>query len=138
MSEDFTPAVRNETTAPILPYAAPTPVAPTTPAVPAGWHPHPQNPGLLRYWDGQAWTDHTAPTHQPAGPAAPVAQQPQQIVIQQSNNMGGGYGPRTNHALHFVLTVLTGGLWLVVWIPVAISNNAKQNRMQVGGNTHYR
>jgi hypothetical protein len=38
----------------------------------AGWHPDPAGvPGRLRWWDGQAWTDHT---HDPA-PAAP-AQQP--------------------------------------------------------------
>lgn len=28
---------------------------------PAGWHPDPQNPGQLRYWDGTTWTDHRAP-----------------------------------------------------------------------------
>lgn len=27
---------------------------------------------------------------------------------------------RVNHRLHFWLTVLTGGGWLFVWIPVAI------------------
>lgn len=28
----------------------------------------------------------------------------------------------TNHALHIVLTLLTGGLWLLVYIPLAISH----------------
>jgi len=27
----------------------------------AGWHPNPENPRELRYWDGNEWTDHTAP-----------------------------------------------------------------------------
>jgi hypothetical protein len=36
---------------------------------PAGWHPDPQNPGQLRYWDGNQWTEHRAPgSQQPATP----------------------------------------------------------------------
>lgn len=30
---------------------------------------------------------------------------------------------KTNHVLHFILTLLTGGLWLFVWIPLAVSRN---------------
>ena len=36
---------------------------------PAGWYPDPQDPRLVRYWDGSGWTPHTA--------AAPQSQQPQ-------------------------------------------------------------
>ena len=32
----------------------------------AGWYPDPSAPGILRYWTGQQWTDHTAPDPQPA------------------------------------------------------------------------
>lgn len=35
---------------------------------PAGWHPDPQNPNLLRYWDGQQWTGHTQPRPQQGPP----------------------------------------------------------------------
>ena len=28
---------------------------------PAAWHPDPDRPGLLRYWDGSQWTEHRAP-----------------------------------------------------------------------------
>ena len=38
---------------------------------PAGWYPDPQDASQLRYWDGQSWTDHTAPSAPPASPAAP-------------------------------------------------------------------
>lgn len=31
-----------------------------------------------------------------------------------------GYRPPIRHGLHFVLTLLTGGLWLFVWIPLAM------------------
>ncbi|WP_440712091.1 DUF2510 domain-containing protein [Gordonia sp. FQ] len=44
------------TTAP--PAAAPVP---PPPAVPAGWYPDPNGAPLQRYWDGAAWTEHTAP-----------------------------------------------------------------------------
>ncbi|WP_295649745.1 hypothetical protein [uncultured Dietzia sp.] len=30
---------------------------------------------------------------------------------------------RVNHALHLVLTLLTAGLWLPVWIILAIANS---------------
>lgn len=38
---------------------------------PAGWYPDPQNPAQLRYWDGQAWSESTAPAA-PAAPSAPA------------------------------------------------------------------
>ena len=28
----------------------------------------------------------------------------------------------TSHLAHFILTVLTGGVWVIVWIIVALSN----------------
>jgi Protein of unknown function (DUF2510) len=46
---------------------------PQQPSVPAGWYPDPGGQGL-RYWDGAAWTEHTAP-------AAPAAEQPQQAEV---------------------------------------------------------
>ncbi len=42
----------------------------------ANWYPDPSAPGVLRYWDGQAWTEHTAPD--PAAAAtdpAPTSQE---------------------------------------------------------------
>lgn len=36
---------------------------------PAGWYPHPTMADTLRYWDGDAWTEHIAPAGgQQAGP----------------------------------------------------------------------
>ncbi|WP_186626565.1 DUF2510 domain-containing protein [Rhodococcus sp. BP22] len=44
----------------------------TSPTPPPGWHPDPSEPGLLRYWDGTQWTEHTQSAAEPtaAGPTA--------------------------------------------------------------------
>ncbi|VXB78763.1 DUF2510 domain-containing protein [Aeromicrobium sp. 9AM] len=47
---------------------------PETPRTPAGWYPDAQ--GEMRYWDGQAWTAHTATNYAQTQPQAP--QQPTQ------------------------------------------------------------
>jgi uncharacterized protein (AIM24 family) len=41
--------------------------------VDANWYPDPNQPGTLRYWDGTAWTEHTAPDPAAAGAAGPQA-----------------------------------------------------------------
>ncbi len=46
----------------------------TTPPTPSGWYPDPEQAGLLRYWDGAAWTEHRSPVQEPpTESAAPVA-----------------------------------------------------------------
>jgi uncharacterized protein YxjI len=35
----------------------------TRPSTPPGWYPDQQNPRLHRWWDGQAWTANTRPSH---------------------------------------------------------------------------
>ena len=46
---------------------------------PAGWYPDSSTPGTLRYWNGDAWTEHVAPA-QPA--AQPVVQPVVQPMVQ--------------------------------------------------------
>lgn len=43
-------------------------------------------------------------------------QQIQQTVVMNNNR-------RVNHVLHLVLTILTAGLWLPIWIILAIANS---------------
>ncbi len=43
---------------------APASTTPPPPGIPAGWYPDADNDKLLRYWDGQVWTEHTAPNAQ--------------------------------------------------------------------------
>lgn len=104
------------------PPSPPTaPYTPTTslpnPSAPAGWYPDPVSPGILRYHDGFSWTDYRRP-------AAPQqVQQPQVIYVApqsyvQSNVVVQRAG--VNHGLHLVLTILTCGMWLPVWILLII------------------
>ncbi|MFD0891413.1 DUF2510 domain-containing protein, partial [Streptosporangium algeriense] len=46
-----------------------------TTQTPAGWYPDPYGSPLLRWWDGNQWTDATHPRDtSPQGQAAPPAQ----------------------------------------------------------------
>ncbi|WFR72657.1 DUF2510 domain-containing protein [Prescottella defluvii] len=109
----------------VLPMVVPSTPAPTPPpsTTPAGWYADPDGKPVQRYWDGNRWTEHTAPqAHAPA-----VAAPPAPIIINNSSSASAaatvvvaGRKP-VNHLLHFILTILTGGLWLFVWIIVAIA-----------------
>jgi len=94
----------------IPPTTSPHPMAPQYHG-PAGWHPDPTGQPTLRYFDGRGWTNHLAPMPPPAyGGHSPGVG----VAVAVAN----GGGP--NHALHAVLTLLTFGMWLPIWILVAI------------------
>ena len=95
-------------------------------AVPAGWYPDPENgtgfrygsAPSLRYFDGIVWTDQRAPMQR-----RPQQQQQPTIVNQVYASASPTVIVRSggvNHGLHLLLTVLTCGMWLPVWIIVAI------------------
>jgi Protein of unknown function (DUF2510) len=86
------------------------------PAPQPGWYPDPSGAPGQRYFDGQQWTINAPPP-------------PPQPSIVINNNVGApaplivATGP--NHALHLVLTLLTCGMWLPVWLIVAIVGNRR-------------
>lgn len=70
---------------------------------PAGWYPDPSDPGTQRYWDGSAWTDHSAPLAQAQGDPA-------------------GYtGPTPGHTSLLVAGWLTAIFFPPVGIAIAIN-----------------
>ncbi|HEX5332995.1 MAG TPA: DUF2510 domain-containing protein [Cellulomonas sp.] len=74
-----------------------------------GWYPDPQDPGALRWFDGQAWTDSRA-----TASAGPSSGQPWQ----------GGQAParpRSSGALALIIVALVVGAFLVVGILAAIA-----------------
>lgn len=93
--------------------------APFSPA--PGWYPDPGGQPGQRYHDGQRWTQHFVPTP----PAAPPPPAPAVAVA-----VSAGGGP--NHALHLILTLLTCGMWLPIWILVAIFGGGSSSSVAVG------
>lgn len=70
------------------------------PQVAPGWYHDPKS-GMQRWWDGTQWTENFAPAA------------PQQVVV---------VNHRTNHVFHLIMSIITFGLWIPVWIIVAIAN----------------
>ena len=98
----------------------------------SGWFPDPYGKDAYRYFDGTNWTAGTSPVPGYLAPAppqpehlAPLSPQPQPykwwIPPQRQQPKGTQVvvkGPDTT--IHFVLTVLTCGLWLPIWIIAAL------------------
>lgn len=82
-----------------------------------GWYPDPPGAPGQRYVDGRRWT-YRAPS-----PSPPPTPPPTSIVI--NNTVAAPthlvVSPGPNHALHLVLTLLTCGMWLPVWLVVAVA-----------------
>ncbi len=46
-----------------------------------GWYPDPSRSDLQRYWDGEAWTESTAPAAWPGGPPAPTGPRNEPLAV---------------------------------------------------------
>lgn len=36
---------------------------------------------------------------------------------------------KTSHVLHLLLSIVTAGIWVLIWILVAVSNNSENNKI---------
>lgn len=79
-----------------------------------GWYD--DGTGHQRWFDGNAWTHHYA--DQQAVQAQPQYA-PQQVIVNQRKNY------KTSHAFHLVMSIITLGLWLPVWLIVGLYNASK-------------
>lgn len=108
----------------------------------AGWYD--DGSGRQRWWDGGAWTVHYADQHvaaivAPTPPTAPgyyldhegtqrwwdggrwgQIAPPTTSVIVQSRRVY-----KTSHGFHLIMSILTIGVWLPVWLVVGIYNSAR-------------
>jgi hypothetical protein len=60
-----------------------------SPLPPPGWYPDPSSSRIYRWWDGQAWTQHTS-VGQPVATEVPVAAAPAQVHATALRETGGG------------------------------------------------
>lgn len=74
-----------------------------------GWYP---NGGVERWWDGQQWT-HQTRTIQAAAPRKAVTWVPHQ----------------THPTFHLIMTLLTCGLWLPIWLIIAIVQSITRRKV---------
>ena len=49
------------------------------------------------------------------------------------------HGGRVNHIMHFILSILTAGFWLIIWLLLAMFSRRKLMTLSVDefGNTHF-
>lgn len=88
---------------------------------PAGWYPDPNAPGQMRYWDGQVWTQQTAPAQQPQQP-----QQPGTPGFDQGQPGGPGHSEaKKNPAVWIIsgLAALLVALVVIVIVLLAVSGD---------------
>jgi hypothetical protein len=123
-------------------------------ATPAGWYPDPRSPQNERYWDGQRWTDQVRKASTviasqagevATGEAKSADERKAILASRVAYYVGSGYRPesqteyqatlvrghRPNHVLHLILSLVTVGLWLVVWFFVAISSGERRKVITV-------
>lgn len=86
---------------------------------PPGWYPDPVIPNTLRWWTGEEWSEHVSPMPQQTAPQSPVMYQPQAILVQP------GTYYKTSHGFHLIMSIITFGLWIPVWIIVGIMNASR-------------
>ena len=63
----------------------------------------------------------TAPKAAGPGEATPYTDQEVAVLLSRKK--------KTNHVLHLLLSIVTAGLWLIVWAVVTNNNNAENSRV---------
>lgn len=83
-----------------------------------GWYDN--GAGRQQWWDGNQWTNHFA-DQQPVQPSYAI--QPQygtQVVVAPAQKIY-----KTSHGFHLLMSIITLGLWLPVWLIVGVYNASK-------------
>jgi hypothetical protein len=124
----YTPPPAQPVNQPVFPPATPQPPAQPWPsAYPPAQPAAPASPDQLRPGEKSVWERKTV-----------LAQHIQQEVakggrVESQNDTTAVmvYGSPVNNVLHLILTLITAGLWLLIWIPVAIFGGEKRKMLVV-------
>ena len=81
----------------------------------AGWHPDPSGRHQQRYWDGQAWTDAVADGGQQSSDPFTAPPAPTTGYGVTGRAQRGPLGRPTNVGTQILLTIVTLGVWALVW-----------------------
>ena len=106
---------------------------------PAGWYANPDVAGQQRYWDGTVWTDQTRDSSSTEARQASLAGEIRKWVSSYGYRVESQSefqaiivrGKKPNHVLHLLLSIITAGLWLIVWIIVAIGGGERRRVISV-------
>lgn len=100
---------------------------------PPGWYEH---EGTTQWWDGTKWTGHRQPKAEHSGIGDP-RRAALDRALEFAATRGGvvesrtdyqafvAYGHPANHVMHAILSILTFGFWLIVWLFVAASGDRR-------------
>lgn len=119
------------------------------PGPPDGWYPDNQNPAIERWWQNGAWTDACRPRAS-AGQVAPIHQamlshavmakvaEGYRLESQAANQAVLIRPAKVNHAVHAILSLFTFGLWLIIWLIVALGSRDARIMLTIDelGNIH--
>lgn len=101
---------------------------------PPGWYPDPEAPNEFRHWDGQHWAPYADDETRRSALAVALGHQAAVggVVADRGDYWAivtaFDHGTSVQHGLHAVLTLLTCGLWLPVWIVIAVTAKGPQHR----------
>lgn len=108
---------------------------------PAGWFQDPNVPNQQRYWDGSTWTDQTKATEASISTTKRSTDERKALLAQQLQSAAARgmrvesqsdfqavmvEGQPVNHVLHAIITLVSCGLWGIVWIILALTGGEKR------------
>ena len=111
-----------------------------------GWYPDPSGERESRYWDGANWTNRVAQVGEGRVKVSPelrkellaqslanqLSQSGQWRVESQTDHYAIVVGGKpVNHILHLILTLLTLGVWIIVWILAVIAGGETRFKISI-------
>lgn len=117
-----------------------------SPAQP-GWYDDTYSEGQEQYWDGERWTDARRPKAAAVPTFDSVSNDQRRALLarQLSSMVTSGWriesqsdyqavtvaGKPVNHVLHLILSIVTVGLWLFIWLILSLAGGERRQLVTV-------